>query len=151
MEFSEARCNLIDTTMGQSMMQQFGLGFMFHQFMAKGDADSTCAVTSTVSVSLCQRVSYSPHLWNVVHFWYQKRKFSKLQHTAAFFFLPLTCFYNCSTDMILLQSQEPETRNRVQKGQENHLVGLFWIKDRSEYSEQSTFPTLTKHFCAWEL
>lgn len=55
-------------TMGQSMMQQFELGFMFHQFMAKGDGDSTCTITSTVSPSPCQRVSYSPHVWNMVHF-----------------------------------------------------------------------------------
>lgn len=31
-------------------------------------------------------------------------------------FYHLICFYNCSTDVILLQSQEPETRNGVQKG-----------------------------------
>lgn len=37
--------------MGQSMIQQLELGFMFHQFSAKGDGDATCAIINTISGS----------------------------------------------------------------------------------------------------
>lgn len=33
------------------MIQQLELGFMFHQFSAKGDGDTTCATTNTISES----------------------------------------------------------------------------------------------------
>lgn len=97
--------------------------------------------------------SYSSHIWDTTldYLWDQRNKISELGHVAAAFFpshdLLLWLQYN-----VLLQSQVPETRYEVLKGQKNQPAGLFAWKDHcKDTEEQNALPALNKHFCKWEL